>query len=107
MNPKQITVQAPIQIPPAPQSGGTHFLHVIDTADGFAFRWVPLSDCPVYVRSTTGERARLTMSLTNRIADIPKHGKAVLIFEEFLATEDGSKRYSTWNPNEWFRSSEA
>jgi len=43
------------------------------------------------------------MSLTSDISKLPKHGKAVLTFEEMLVSEDGKTTYTKWNPSEWFR----
>jgi len=82
---------------------GRAFLHVVCTDSGFQFQWVPLLDSPIYIRPETGDKFRLTMSLTSDISKLPKHGKAVLTFEEMLVSEDGKTIYTKWNPSEWFR----
>jgi hypothetical protein len=97
-------MQAPIHIPDppkAPNARGTHFLHAFGTASGFALRWISVAECPIYVRMKIGQKARLVMSLTNRITELPMHGKVVLTFEEMLACDDNTI-YNTWDPAEWF-----
>jgi hypothetical protein len=102
MNPRKITVQAPLQIPEAPNNSAA-FLHVVCTDTGFRFRWIPVQESPIYIRASTGEKMRLTMSLTSDISKLPKHGKAVLTFEDILVSDDGKTNYKTWNPSEWFQ----
>ncbi|MDP9292149.1 MAG: hypothetical protein M3O82_07295 [Verrucomicrobiota bacterium] len=46
------------------------------------------------------------MSLTSDISELPAHGKVVLTFEDFLASEDGKPAYNAWKPNEWFEYAE-
>jgi hypothetical protein len=105
MNPKTITVQAPVQVPLAPKEG-LHFLHVLCGDSGFVFRWVSLADSPLYIRPKTGEKRRLIMSATSNMSELPAHGKVVLTFEEILASEDGKPAYTTWKPDEWFEYAE-
>jgi hypothetical protein len=105
MNPRTITVQAPVRIPKPLnelKEKGKCFLSTFGTDSGFIFRWVAVKDCPMYIRQKTGEKARLVIGLTSKIADLPRHGKVVLTFEEMLACEDNDKIYRTWKPSEWF-----
>ena len=100
MNPRKITVQAPPIIPKSPGKGFS-FLHIVCTDSEFQFEWVPLNESPIYIRPKTGEKRRLTMSLTNDISKLPKHGKVVLTFEALLVSDSG-EIYKKWNPSEWF-----
>ncbi len=102
LNRRTITVQAPLRIPKPIGGKETSFLYVFGTDSGFAFRWVRLKDCPMYIRPKTGQKARLVMSLTSEMSDLPTYGKVVLMFEEMLACEDNEKIYRTWKPGEWF-----
>lgn len=102
MNKRTITVQAPLRIPKPPSGKGRYFLFVFGTDSGFAFRWVRLKDCPMFIRPKTSQKARLVMSMTNQMSDLPTHGKIVLTFEEMLACEDNKTIYHTWKPGEWF-----
>jgi len=102
MNPRNITVQAPPLIPKSTnRAKGRAFLHVVCTESAFRFRWVSLDESPIHIRPKTGEKRRLTMSLTSKISKLPKHGKVVLTFEEILVSDDG-KIYNKWSPSEWF-----
>ena len=102
MNARKVTVQAPPIFPKPPPGKGHAFVHVVCSESGFRFRWVPLNDSPIYIRPKTGEKCRLTMSLTSEISKLPKHGKVVLTFHELLVSNDGKKIYRTWKPTEWF-----
>ena len=106
VNPKKVTFQAPLTLPPSPSRTakvGMCFLHVVDTEDGFALRWVPTTDCPIYANTKTGEKMRLTMSLINCIVENKQHDKVILTFEELLSSDDGKKIYNEWKPSEWFK----
>ena len=101
MNTRTITVHSSIPFPPAPTEDGIYYPHVYATDSGFAYRFLRLSECPIYLNPKTGQKARLVMLLAVNNPEL-NHGKFVYGFEEVLVHEDTGNTQKQWDAADWF-----
>ncbi len=103
---RTITVMAPFIIPqpgekPKDYPDDTASLHVGHNGESYVFYWVYRSDCPRYIRPATGEVRRLVTTFTGETRSNKKHGKVILVFEDFLEDIAGGSVAPEWDWAEW------